>query len=117
MMIEWLVNFLALAGAFFVFVAGLGTWRLPDIYLRIHAATKASSLGMGLLLLGIIFMEPSIAVIIKSILMIFFIFLTAPVAAHMISRAAYLHHTPIWNRTRRDELKGKYAEDHSRLDS
>jgi multicomponent Na+:H+ antiporter subunit G len=117
MMIEWLINALALAGAFFVFVAGLGTWRLPDIYLRIHAATKASSLGVGLLLLGIILMEPTLGVIIKSVLMIFFVFLTAPVAAHMISRAAYLHHTPIWDRTKRDELKDKYAADHSRLDS
>lgn len=117
MMIEWAVNILAVSGAFFVFVAGLGVFRMPDIYLRIHAATKASSLGIGLLLIALILMNPTAPVIMKSVMMIFFVFLTAPVAAHMLGRAAYLHHTPGWAGTKKDELKDKYASDHSKLDS
>lgn len=117
MMTEWLISGLAIVGAFFVFVAGLGILRLPDIYLRMHAATKASSLGVGLLLVAILLMAPSWPVAIKAMLMIFFVFLTAPVAAHMIGRAAYLHKTAIWKKTRLDEMKNKYADDHSRLDS
>lgn len=116
-MTEWIVGALAIIGAFFVFVAGLGVFRLPDIYLRMHAATKASSLGVGLMLVGLIFMEPTVPVIVKSVLMILFVFLTAPIAAHMLGRAAYLHNTKIWERTKVDEMKGKYAKDHSRLDS
>ncbi|MFV0414946.1 MAG: monovalent cation/H(+) antiporter subunit G [Chthoniobacterales bacterium] len=116
-MTEWIINILALIGAFFIFVAGLGIFRLPDIFLRMHAATKASSLGLGLLLLALIFVVPEWGVAIKAGLMIFFVFLTSPIAAHMISRAAYFHNTPMADNTKLDELKGKYAKDHSKLDS
>ncbi|MFV0338798.1 MAG: monovalent cation/H(+) antiporter subunit G [Chthoniobacterales bacterium] len=116
-MISWIINILALAGAFFIFVAGLGIFRLSDIFLRMHAATKASSLGLGLLLLALILVVPELGVAIKASLMILFIFLTSPIAAHMIGRAAYFHNTPMADNTKLDELKDKYADDHSKLDS
>ena len=112
-----LSNILAIIGCFFVFIAGLGVLRLPDIFMRMHASTKASSLGLGLILLAIIFRFPELPAVIKCLLIIVFTFITIPVASHMIGRAAYMHKSKLWNRTVLDELKGKYATDHSRLDS
>jgi multicomponent Na+:H+ antiporter subunit G len=105
----------ACLGAFFVFVAGLGIWRFKDVYMRMHAATKAGSLGLGLLLLAVAIQDPTPAVIIKCFLIIAFIFLTAPIAAHMISRAAYIHQSELSDKTRFDELEGKYSADRSKL--
>jgi multicomponent Na+:H+ antiporter subunit G len=110
-------SILALGGAFFTMVAGLGTFRLPDLYMRMHAATKAGSLGLGLFLVGIAILHPTPHVILKCVAIIAFIFLTSPVAAHLIGRAAYLHRTKLSERTRSDALEGKYAKDHTRLDS
>jgi multicomponent Na+:H+ antiporter subunit G len=106
---------IACLGAFFVFVAGLGVWRFKDIYMRMHAATKAGSLGLGMLLLAVAVQDPSPTLVIKCLLIISFIFLTAPIAAHMISRAAYIHQSGLSDKTRFDELAGKYSGDHSDL--
>jgi len=113
-LMAWLIGTL---GAFFVFVAGLGIWRFKDIYMRMHAATKAGSLGLGLILLAMALQDPSPAVIVKCVLVIAFIFLTAPIAAHMISRAAYIHQSELSDKTRADELAGKYSADRTELKS
>lgn len=113
--ISWISGLLAIAGAFFVFVAGLGTWRFKDLYMRMHAATKAGSLGLGLLLASVAVSHPEPRVVVESILIICFIFLTAPIAAHMISRAGYLHNSRLWEKTKPDELAGKYSKDHKTL--
>lgn len=114
---EWVASILAVGGAFFIFVAGLGTFRFPDIYMRMHAATKAGSLGLGLFLAAIAILNPDPHIVIKCVAIIGFIFLTAPVAAHLIGRAAYLHHIQLSRRTRSDALIGKYARHHTRLES
>lgn len=98
-------------------VAGLGVWKFKDLYMRMHAATKAGSLGLGLFLVAIAILHPELSTILKCVAIIGFIFLTAPIAAHMIGRAAYLHKTSLWDKTRSDALQGKYSKDHSRLDS
>ena len=108
---------LALSGAFFIFVAGFGTWKFQDIYMRMHAATKAGSLGLVLLLAAIAVQNPTAWIFLKCLAIIGFIFLTAPVAAHMISRAAYIHKIEIWKKTKVDEMAGKYSEDHTVLAS
>jgi multicomponent Na+:H+ antiporter subunit G len=112
---EILVTGLALLGGFFIFVAGFGTWRFKDVYMRMHAATKAGSLGLGLLLAAVAVENPTPFILLKCVAIIGFIFLTAPIAAAMISRAAYINKTPIWSKTHLDEMEGKYAEDRSEL--
>ncbi|TLD69158.1 Na+/H+ antiporter subunit G [Phragmitibacter flavus] len=116
-MIEIIASIIALLGALFALVAALGIIRLPDVYTRMHAASKASSFALGLLLLAVIVLHPTLGVIVKSVLSIFFIYLTVPVAAHLIGRAAYLHKVPLDAKTIKDELKGKYSADHQKLDS
>ncbi|WP_082181797.1 monovalent cation/H(+) antiporter subunit G [Aestuariivita boseongensis] len=78
---------LALGGAF-TLIAGIGIFRMPDVFIRMHASTKVGTLGSGLIMAGVCvhFAEP--LVIFKAILVILFLLLTAPIGAHMIGRAA-----------------------------
>jgi len=105
---QWIVAILLVSGSVFVFIAGLGIMRLPDLFTRMHAATKASSFGVGQIALavGLYFLEPWIAL--KCLLIIVFIFLTVPVGAHMLGRAAYFLRISMWPGTIVDELKNKY---------
>lgn len=114
-LLAFVIYLLAIAGAFFVFVAGLGALRFKDLFMRMHAATKAGSLGLGLLLAAIALAHPSPVVVVKCVLIIAFVFLTAPIAAHMIGRAGYLHKSRLWEKTKPDELAGKYSKDHKTL--
>lgn len=103
-----LIGTLMLIGAFFMFVAALGVLRMPDLFMRLSATTKASTLGASSLLLAtaVHFGDYGIASRIAAI--IAFIVMTAPVAAHMIGRAAYISRVPLWEGTIRDDLRGRY---------
>ena len=90
-------------------VASVGLVRLPDVYCRMHAATKATTFGMGGILLGASLIFQSAAVTTQALLAIFFLFLTAPVAAHLISRAAYKRGPDLCAETTHDDY-GKYLE-------
>lgn len=115
-MTEILSHVVALMGAALVFIAALGALRFRDLYTRMHAASKASSLGLGLIMLSLALAEMELLVWFKAVAGFVFLFLTAPVAAHLLGRAAYIHHVPLWQRSVRDELAGKYAQDHTRLE-
>ena len=99
---------LIFAGVFFIVLAGIGLVRMPDLYLRMSASTKASTLGLGLILLGTAVYFNELSVTSRALAIIFFMFLTAPVSAHMIGRAGYSDGVPLWERTQLDELRGKY---------
>lgn len=105
---EILVGFFVISGAIFVLIAALGVIRFPDTFSRMHAGSKATSLGMGLILVGVIVHFASWAVAVKCGLIILFIFLTTPVAAHILCRAAYLSGSPIWEKTHTNELEPHY---------
>ena len=106
-----IVNSLLLVGALFVLVAALGLVRLPDLLMRMHAATKAGTLGAGLLLIAIAVSSPEASVVARAVATIVFLLLTAPIAAHLIARAAY--HTgeaALWEHTCVDELAAAIEE-------
>lgn len=105
---EWICAILLVSGALFMFVAALGVVRLPDLFTRMHAATKSASFGAVLMLSAVAVYFGEVWVIFETILVIFFIFLTTPVGAHMIGRVAYLLGTPLWEGTVIDELQGRY---------
>lgn len=96
---------LLVSGAFFTFVAGMGIVRLPDILMRMHASTKAGTLGAGLILLGLAVNFAELSVTSRSIAAIVFLLITAPVAAHMIGRAAYRSGIHLTDRTVIDEYQ------------
>lgn len=95
-MAEWIMAGLVVLGGFFCFVAGLGVLRLPDVLIRMHASTKAGTLGAGLILAAVAVYFGDAATITRAIAAILFLLLTAPVAAHMIGRAAFRDGTPLW---------------------
>ncbi|MEM6477814.1 MAG: monovalent cation/H(+) antiporter subunit G, partial [Pseudomonadota bacterium] len=68
--------------------AGIGIYRLPDVFIRMHAATKVGTLGSGLIMAGAAVHFGDSAVVVRCILIVFFLLLTAPIGAHMIGRAA-----------------------------
>lgn len=104
MIVEWIAAVLIIAGAFLMMIAALGIVRFRDVYLRLHAATKAPSLASLLLIAGIVLQFFSLPVLIKGLLIVLFIFITAPISSHMISRVGHLMHVRQDERTHRDEL-------------
>jgi multicomponent Na+:H+ antiporter subunit G len=80
---------LLIVGALFSFLAAIGILRLPDLYTRMHAASKAGTLGAGLALIAIAIYALDAAVALRALAGVTFLVLTAPVAAHLLARAAY----------------------------
>lgn len=110
-MFDLIAGALVLFGAAFVLVAAIGVLRMPDLYVRMHAASKAGTLGVGSLLLAVAFHAGETSVIARALIAIFFLVLTAPVGAHLLARAAYVSGVPCWSGTKTDELKGHYNLD------
>jgi multicomponent Na+:H+ antiporter subunit G len=104
-----------LGGAFFMVVAALGVLRMPDLLMRMHAATKAGTLGAGMILIAVAVHYGEMGIAMRAIATVAFLFLTAPVAAHMIGRAAYFVGVRLWEGTFIDEIRGQYDERTHRL--
>ena len=105
---ELLSSALLMIGAAFALLAGAGVVRMPDLFTRMQAATKASTLGIGSIVLAVAIHFGELGITTRALTVIIFVFLTAPVAAHMIARAAYFVGVPLWERTIIDELHGHY---------
>ena len=86
---EAVSSVLLLAGVLLAVVAAVGLVRLPDVFSRMHAATKPATLGLLLITVGAALRMEDSADAVKLLLVAAFQFLTAPVAAHMVGRAAY----------------------------
>lgn len=105
-----LSSFFIIAGTAFILIACIGVIRMPDLMMRMHAATKAGVLGTGLLAIALMILYPEIGVWTRAIALILFAILTAPVAAHMIGRAAYFSGVPMWDKTFVDHLAERREE-------
>lgn len=101
---ELVTEILMILGAAFVALAGLGVLRFPDVLIRMHASTKAGTLGVGLIVVAAAVHFDRLDVTTRAVMVVFFLLLTAPVAAHLIGRSAYRTGTPLSERTRIDEL-------------
>lgn len=101
------VAILILLGALLSLLSSIGLLRLPDIYTRSHAATKSATLGVIFILSGafIYFWAVEDHFSPRLLLGIVFVFITAPVAGHLICRAAYRIKVPLWEKSTQDELK------------
>lgn len=97
-----------LVGALLGLLSAVGIVRMPDVYIRLQVASKASSLGIALLMLGVAVHFEDVAVTIRALLVVAFLFLTAPVAAHVIGRAAYISGVSLSAGTKPDDLAGRY---------
>jgi multicomponent Na+:H+ antiporter subunit G len=107
-MAEGISLVLLLLGAVFMLLAAIGMVRMPDVLTRMHSSTKSATLGVGLIMLGVALTFSDFAIGVRAFAIVIFLFVTAPVAAHMIARAAYLSGVPLWEGTLSDELRGRY---------
>jgi len=94
-------------GTVFTLLSAIGLIRLPDVYTRSHAASKSTTLGVLCTLFGafLFFLFTEEYVSIRLLLGIFFVFLTAPIAAHMVCRSAYRSNVELAKESVQDDLK------------
>jgi multicomponent Na+:H+ antiporter subunit G len=101
---------LLLSGVALSILGGVGINRFPDVFARMHAATKPVTLGLALVLVGAALLKTDVPSVVKLLLAASLQFITAPVAAHMIGRAAYRAGTELSPDTRLDELAGERVD-------
>lgn len=104
-MIDVLTAVLWMSGSGFALLAAVGVLRMPDVFTRMQASTKAATLGLGCLLLGAALQMGDFWSLIRVASIGAFVLLTAPVAAHMIAKAAYFADIPLWEGTVLDERR------------
>ncbi|MFU8848402.1 MAG: monovalent cation/H(+) antiporter subunit G [Opitutales bacterium] len=102
---EILISLLIVAGSAFALIAALGVLRMPDFYMRMHAATKAGAFGALLLLLAAALYFGTLRAVLTSIAVIVFFYITTPVAAQTLAESAYRRGIKLWDRTLVDRLK------------
>jgi len=88
-MSDWIAAALLVAGGFFCLVAGLGVLRFKDTYQRMHASTKAGTLGLGLVCLAAMVKAETWGNVTEAFFVFLFMIATAPVGSHLIGRAAF----------------------------
>lgn len=108
-MMDWLSGMLFVAGATLGVLAGIGVVRMPDVFTRMQASTKASTLGLGCVLAGLAIRHPDAAFVIRAGAIGAFMMLTTAVSAHVIARAAALSGAPLWEGTAVDERPSEEA--------
>jgi multicomponent Na+:H+ antiporter subunit G len=104
-MIDALTAISWLAGSAFALLAAVGVLRMPDVFTRMQASTKASTMGLGCLLVGAGLQLEDFGSFIRVASIGAFVLLTTPVAAHVIARASYLAEVPLWEGTVLDERR------------
>lgn len=102
-MSEIIAAVLIFLGSIFTVFGGLGVVRLPDVFIRMHAATKIGTLGSGLIMVGVAVHFGDAGVVIRCALIALFLLLTAPIGAHMIGRAALRTGVKPWTYTSKRE--------------
>jgi multicomponent Na+:H+ antiporter subunit G len=100
----WIVAVLMVIGSLFMLLAAVGILSLPDLFTRMQASTKSSTLGAACILLAVAIYFGRIGITTQAVLVVLFFFLTTPVAAHMIARAAYFSGVPLWEKTVMNDL-------------
>lgn len=114
---EWIVSILLLIGVSFSLLSAIGLIRLPDVYTRSHAISKSANLGVFCTLFAtfLFFLITKEYISVRLFLGILFVFITSPIVAHMINRAAYRSHVPMSDSSVQDDLKG-YIEEMEKQD-
>ena len=95
-MSDLIVSILLITGGLFAALGSFGLVRLPDVLIRMHASTKIGTLACGLIITGAAVYFGSTQIIVRAVAIILFLLLTAPIAAHMIGRAAFSTGVPLY---------------------
>lgn len=100
----YLAGCLIIVGAVFALAAAIGIIRLPDIYSRMHAASKAGTMGSGLMMIALALVADDLATVTRALAGVVFFILTAPVSAHLLAKAAYAVGYRLWDKSVIDEM-------------
>lgn len=100
-----LIKVLSTLGAVFILIASFGIFKMPDFYSRLSVTIKATTLGIGCILIAAILYFSDFSVTTKAVAIIFFLFITSPVAGFLIGKVAYLTGTKLWKNSIIDEMK------------
>jgi multicomponent Na+:H+ antiporter subunit G len=101
-MSDWIAAAFLVAGGAFCLIAGIGLLRMRDVYARMHAATKAGTLGLALICIGAMLVAANWQQVLELLFVFLFMIATAPVGAHLIGRAAFRTGVPTDPRTQSD---------------
>lgn len=106
LIIEWIAIALLILGALFILVGAIGLVKLPDFYMRLHAPTKASTLGIGSILIAsmLLHMVDDRGINVQELVISFFMFITAPVSAYMMAKAAIHRDVPTDEKTQNAQI-------------
>lgn len=110
-MIEWLAGFLMVTGALLALLAAIGLHRFDNVFARMHAATKPATLGLVLIVLGASLQLADTGDSVKLFLVVVFQFVTAPIGAHLVGRAAYRSVVEVSDTITIDELAGDSVDE------
>ena len=105
---SYVADFSILIGAVFALLGALGVLRFPDVYTRLHAASKAGPLGVGLILLGAGLHSGEPLTILRSVIGLLFVVLVSPISAHLLARAALKSGIPPSKSTSIDEFTSSH---------
>ena len=100
--LEIIVSAFLLLGSAFVLIGAIGLYRLPDLFMRLHGPTKATTLGVGGVIVAslIYFSNRQAGISLHELLISLFLFISAPVSAYMLAKAAVLQQLPLEKKTR-----------------
>ncbi|MBP0438876.1 monovalent cation/H(+) antiporter subunit G [Tianweitania sediminis] len=101
--LELLAAVLLVVGSLFTLTAAIGILRLPDVYSRMHAASKAGTVGSCVILIAVALVEMDAALGTRAIAAAVFFLITAPISAHLLARAALQAGYPMWRGANCDE--------------
>ena len=106
MVYEIIISVLLIIGGLFILIGSLGLLRLPDFYTRLHAPTKATTLGLGSVLLASMVFTYKIEgyISVNELLITLFLVITAPVVAHILAKVGFHHQVKMTANTRNQEL-------------
>jgi multicomponent Na+:H+ antiporter subunit G len=102
-MMDIVVSVLLLIGAVVMVLAAIGVLRMPDLFTRMQATTKAATLGVACFMLAVAIAFGEVGIIARALVVLVFTFLTAPISAHVMARAAFHRGEPLWKGTVRNE--------------
>ncbi|WP_395447613.1 monovalent cation/H(+) antiporter subunit G [Aminobacter sp. UC22_36] len=107
---DYLAGALIIVGALFALTASIGLLRLPDVYTRMHAASKAGTLGSCFMLIALAVHIGEFATTLRALAGVVFFLLTAPIAAHLLAKAAYSAGYRMWRGSVNDDLAETVTE-------
>ncbi|MGC1507846.1 Na+/H+ antiporter subunit G [Ketobacter sp.] len=110
--VELFASFLLIMGGLFILIGALGMVKLPDFYTRLHAPTKATTLGIGCILIASMILHPlqGAGISIHELVISLFLFITAPVSAYMVAKAAFQRRTKLVEGTQNAEMSKDILE-------